>query len=478
MSKIVPVLLAGGRGTRLWPLSRKSYPKQFSKLLGKKSLFQETVNRFTSSELVRFSSPIIMTNAEFRFIVAEQLQDIDTEPKAILIEPTTKNTSPAILAAALYSYEKDPESILLVSPSDHAIPNEKAFHEAIYRGYQEIKNNKIVIFGVKPTRPETGYGYIECAEVPAEKAVRVERFFEKPNIETAEVFAKANHFLWNAGIFLFKAENILREFRSHAPDMIAPISHAVSNATIDLGFLRLDPNAWEKTRDISIDYAIMEYAQDLIAIPYTGEWSDLGGWNSVWQEHRQDRNGVVLSDNATAIDCNNSLIRSENNNQHIVGLGLDNMIVVGMPDAVLVADKSRSEEVRDVVSKLKNAGVNQAETFPTDHRPWGRFETLLAKDFFKVKYIVVKPGASLSLQSHKCRSEHWVVVAGTAITTLNGSVNTLNRGESIYVPVGAIHKLENREELPLELIEIQTGSYLGEDDIVRYEDPYQRLENE
>ena len=474
MALITPVLLAGGSGTRLWPLSRKSYPKQFSKLIGDHSLFQNTAMRFSTSDSVKFLPPITMTTSEFRFIVAEQLRGVNVDPGAILIEPSSKNTGPAILAASLYAYQNDPDAILLVSPSDHVVPDVEAFHQAISRGIEEIVKEKIVTFGVEPTQPETGYGYMECCEASSEKAVRVLKFVEKPSFEIAQEFLLSKRFLWNAGIFLFRAKDILGEFRTHSKDLLDPTLDAVKKAKVDLGFLRLNVGAWEDIKNVSIDYAVLEHSTNLVAIPFAAGWSDVGDWNSVWQEQYSCGNGVASSKNVTAIDCSDCLIRSEHDGQHVVGLGLNDLIVVAMPDAVLVAQKSRSQEVREVVASLKSQGVNQAEISFKDHRPWGWFENLVEKEKFKVKRIVVNPGASLSLQSHKYRSEHWVVVVGTAKVTINGVVTTLKESESVYVPMGAIHKLENPGEFLMELVEVQTGTYLGEDDIFRYEDMYMR----
>ena len=475
MSKITPVILAGGHGSRLWPLSRSSYPKQFSKIISDKSLFQSTAMRCTSSESLEFMPPITMTNAAFRFIVAEQLQEIGIDPGPILIEPSVQNTAPSILAASLYAHKQDSESILLVTPSDHVVPNDKAFHHAISKGLDPIKDNKIVTFGIAPTRPETGYGYLECAQTIDDKAVAVTRFIEKPNFKTAKNMFRSENLLWNAGIFLFRAKDIIQAFHLNAKELIEPTSKALEAAKSDLGFLRLNAAAWKATANISIDYAVMERAKNLMAVPYSAGWTDLGGWDAVWQEQGPDQHGLVVSENATAIDCNNCLIRSEDSSQHIVGLGLDNIIAIAMPDAVLVANKSRSQDVRKIVPALKAKGIPQAEISSKDHRPWGWFETLIIQKSFRVKRIFVKSGGALSLQSHKYRSEHWIVVEGKAKVTIDKKIAVLGPSESIYVPQGAIHRLENLEEKPMELIEIQTGSYLGEDDIVRYEDLYARL---
>ena len=363
---------------------------------------------------------------------------------------------------------------MLISPSDHVIPNRAAFHQAIVKGLEQTKTKKIVTFGIKPTRPETGYGYLECMQAPRSQAVKVKNFIEKPDLTTATSIFKSSRFLWNSGIFLFRADEILRAFKLHAADVIEPASNAIRNAIADLGFLRLQKDAWEKIRKISIDYAVMEHAKNLVAIPFLEDWTDLGDWDAVWHKQNPDQNGLVVSQNATAIDCNNCLIRSETKSQHIVGLGLNNIIAVAMTDAVLVVDKSRSQDVKRIVSTLRNKSIPQAETASKDHRPWGWFETLIIQESFRVKRIFIKPGAALSLQSHKYRSEHWIVVEVIATVTIDNQITTLRHSEAIYVPRGSLHRLTNTEKMPVELIEIQIGSYLGEDDIVRYADRYAR----
>ena len=473
-SEITPVLLAGGLGTRLWPLSRKSYPKQFSNFIGDMSLFQASAQRLTSSEGLSFAAPLTMTNADFRFIVVEQLQAIGIEPGAILIEPETKNTAPAILAACLYAVAQDRDAILLVAPSDHVIPQVAAFHAAIALGLDQVAQGKMVTFGITPTRVETGYGYLELDALPKDGAVALKSFVEKPDSQSAAKMIEAGHYLWNAGIFLFKAQDMITAFEAYAPDLLKPVTAALTNGCSDLGFFRLAPEAWSQCADISVDYAVMEQASNLSVVPYSAGWSDLGGWDAVWQEQSPDAAGIVTSENVTAIKCTNTLLRSEHGDQHLVGLGLENIIAVAMPDAVLVADMSKAQEVKQVVTRLKTGGVHQAETFPKDHRPWGWFETLAIRGRFQVKCILVNPGASLSLQSHHHRSEHWIVVEGTAKVTINEAVKIVTEGQSVYIPLGAVHRMQNPGKMPMVLIEVQTGAYLGEDDIIRYEDQYAR----
>ena len=356
LSEITPVLLAGGSGTRLWPLSRKSYPKQFSNLIGDMSLFQASAQRLTTSEGIRFAAPITMTNADFRFIVGEQLQAIGIDPGAILIEPEGKNTAPAILAACLYSVAQHPDAILLVAPSDHVIPQVAAFHAAIALGLEQVAQGKMVTFGITPTRIETGYGYLELDALPKDRAVALKSFIEKPDTQSAEKMIEAGHYLWNAGIFLFKARDMIAAFEAYAPDLLQPVTASLKDGYPDLGFFRLAPEAWSQCADISVDYAVMEHARNLSVVPYSAGWSDLGGWDAVWQEQGPDAAGVVTSENATAIGCTNTLLRSEHGDQHLVGLGLENIIAVAMHDAVLVADMSKAQEIKQVVTRLKTGG--------------------------------------------------------------------------------------------------------------------------
>lgn len=473
MGRIKPAVLCGGTGTRLWPLSRKSFPKQFSDIVGGESLFQACARRLKDAGM---DAPLVLTNSDFRFIVTEQLMSVGIDPGAVLIEPAPRNTAPAVLAAALYAMQEDADALVLVVPSDHVIADAEAFGAAVEAGRVAAEAGQIVTFGITPGYPETGYGYLELENKPdgSGDPIDLRRFVEKPDLATAEDMVKSGTFLWNAGIFLFSAKVILAAYEAHAPEMLALVKAAIEDAEADLGFLRLAAEPWEKCEDLSVDYAVMEKAGNLSVVPYSSHWSDLGSWKAVLDESDQDENGVALCGPATAIDCKDVLLRSESDGLELVGIGLENIMVVAMPDAVLVADKDRAQDVGRVVKELKAKGVSQAEEFARDHRPWGYFETLALADRFQVKRIVVKPGGRLSLQSHVHRAEHWIVVEGTAQVTIGENVKLVAENQSVYVPLGEKHRLENPGKVPVTMIEVQTGSYLGEDDIVRYEDVYSR----
>ncbi len=475
--RITPVLLCGGSGTRLWPLSRNSYPKQFVPLLGEETLFQASAKRLSGrNESVDFTAPVVLTNADFRFIVPAQLQSIGIDPGAIIIEPQGRNTAPAILAAALNAVTDDPDAVLLVAPSDHVVPDTAAFHKAVAKGLDAVKQNKIVTFGITPTHAETGYGYLELAADPQDgAAVALKQFVEKPDTARATQMLAAGHFKWNAGIFLFAAKDIISAFETHAPNLMEPVRTAVTQAKPDLGFLRLDPEAWARADNISIDYAVMERASNLAVVPFDSAWSDLGGWDTIWRESDPDKNGLVTSGTVTAIDCNDTLLRSDSDHLEVVGVGLNGIIAVAMNDAVLIADKSRAQDVKLAVTKLKEKGATQATTFPKEHRPWGWSESLVVSNRFQVKRITVFPGAALSLQSHFHRSEHWIVVEGTARVTVDGDIRLVTENQSVYVPLGSVHSMENPGKVPMVLIEVQTGAYVGEDDIIRHNDIYAQL---
>ncbi|MEM9196246.1 MAG: mannose-1-phosphate guanylyltransferase/mannose-6-phosphate isomerase [Pseudomonadota bacterium] len=470
---IHPVILCGGSGTRLWPLSRMSYPKQFARLIGTESLYQASLRRLSGPD---FATPMILTNAEFRFIATEQLSEAGFARARILIEPASRNTAPAIAAAALALAEDPaagPDALMLVAPSDHVIAEDAAFRAAVAAGAEAAQAGQLVTFGIAPDRPETGYGYLELEDGGA-GARPLRRFVEKPDAAAAADMLASGNFLWNAGIFLFRVGDILAAFEAHAPEVLAPCRAALAAGQEDLMFFRLGEADFAAAPDISIDYAVMEKAGNLAVVPFSGGWSDLGAWEAVWREQGPDEEGVATRGLVTAIDCRNSLLRSEEPNIRLVGLGLENIAAIAMRDAVLVARLDQAQRVKEVVAALKAEAAPEAETFPRCHRPWGWYETLSLGSRFQVKRIMVHPGGQLSLQSHVHRAEHWVVVSGTARVTVGEEVQLLTENESVYIPLGAVHRLENPGKVDMHLIEVQSGIYLGEDDIIRYEDVYAR----
>jgi mannose-1-phosphate guanylyltransferase/mannose-6-phosphate isomerase len=472
---IHPVLLCGGSGTRLWPLSRKSHPKQFVKLLGGESLFQASALRLSGAG---FAAPSVVTGSDFRFMVVEQLASIEIAPQQILIEPSARNTAAAICAAAVALDAKNGDSLLLVAPSDHLIPDVQSFRETIKAAAPTALSGQIVTFGILPDRAETGYGWLELTTKASEQTPPIPpilgSFVEKPDVKTAKAMLAGGTHLWNSGIFLFSTSTILEAFAEYAPKTLEGVRSAYATAETDLGFTRLSAEPWDRLQDISIDYAVMERASNLTVMPYSGSWSDLGDWWAIWREGEADCNGVVSNGPSTAIDCKNTLLQATSETQELVAIGLEDIIAVSMPDAVLVAHRDRAQDVKIAVNELKCKGIAQAETLPRDYRPWGWYESIALGPRFQVKRIVVNPGASLSLQSHNHRSEHWVVVEGTAKVTINDDIKTVTENQSVYIPLGAVHRMENPGKLPLTLIEVQTGSYFGEDDIIRYHDVYSR----
>jgi len=469
---IHPVILCGGSGTRLWPSSRKAYPKQFTPLIGDESLYQMTLRRFSGEG---FTAPLVMTGDDFRFMATDQAAALGLMDARVVVEPMGRDTAPAILTAALMLAEEDPEALMLVAPSDHVISDVPAFLAAVEAGATAARDGALVTFGVTPNRPETGYGYLELPEKPnGSAAVVLKSFREKPDQATAEAMLAAGKFLWNAGIFLFRATDVIAAFDAHAPGLSLPCRAAIDTGSEDLDFFRLGSESYAKAQAISFDYAVREKAAGVMAVPLDCGWSDLGSWDALWQAATPDESGVASSGAVTAVDCEDSYLRSEDAGMRLVGLGLKGIVAVAMRDAVLVADKSRAQDVKKVVEVLRSQRVDQADHYPRFHRPWGWYETLCIDARFQVKRIMVKPGGVLSLQSHMHRSEHWVVVAGTAEVTLGKKVRLVTENEGVYIPLGTVHRMANRGQVPMYLIEVQTGTYLGEDDIVRYEDVYNR----
>ncbi|MCH2163287.1 MAG: mannose-1-phosphate guanylyltransferase/mannose-6-phosphate isomerase [Marinovum sp.] len=468
---IIPVLLAGGSGARLWPIARNSFPKQFATFHGGKSLFCQAVARVSAPV---FQDPLIVTNQDWRFIVSEQLEEAGMADADILLEPEARSTAPAILTAALY-YEDQPDAVFFVAPSDQKILDVNRFHKMVKAGAEAAMRGEIVTFGVKPTRPDTDLGYLELSKAPKIGEPQCLRgFTEKPDAETAQALIQDGRHYWNSGMFMFRVDTILEAFESLMPQLLMPCRTALVCGAQDLNFFRLEPQAYGRCENISVDVAIMEACDALTMIPVDFDWSDLGTWRSVRDATQKDDAGNSLTGSALQIDCKNSLLCSDKSDKRIVGLGLDNIAAIATDDAILAANLDAGEQVKNVVDELKVQGAPQADSFRQCHRPWGHYETLALGKRFQVKQIVVKPGGKLSLQSHLHRSEHWVVVAGTATVTVGETRKMLAENQSVYIPLGEVHRLENEGKVPLTLIEVQSGSYLGEDDIIRYEDVYDR----
>ena len=471
---MIPVVLSGGSGTRLWPVSRSLQPKQFLSLQGNGgSLFQNTFARLQGLE--ELEAPIVVANIEHRFLAAEQLLESGVNHTAILLEPEGRNTAPALAAAALVALESDPEAVLLVLPADHVIKHPERFREAVGTGLAAAKAGKLVTFGIVPDRAETGYGYIRMETREDAGAVPVVEFVEKPDTEKAARFVASGEYLWNSGMFLLRADRYIQELGTHAPEVLESVRKALTSAQEDLDFIRLAPEAFLQSPSISIDYAVMEKTRDAMVVPLDAGWSDVGSWTALAAVNAADGQGNVLIGDTLVEDTEGSFVRAES--RLVATLGLRNQIVVETADAVLVADASRAQQVKQLVDRLRSAGRSEHLTHRRVHRPWGWYEGMVDGDRFQVKRISVKPGASLSLQKHHHRAEHWIIVRGTAEVTRGEEQFLLSEDQSTYIPIGMQHRLHNPGQIPLELIEVQTGSYLGEDDIVRYEDNYGRGDN-
>ncbi len=476
-AKILPVILCGGEGTRLWPLSRKSFPKQFLSLnnLNKQSLLQNTQKRLEG--IKDLLEPILICNSEHRFIVAEQMREINVNPKSIMLEPFGRNTAPAILMAAFKSLESETNPHLLILSSDHQIKNEKKFRDMVEIGKSYSSSDKLVTFGVVPTCPETGYGYIK-SDKPFDleniEGNHISEFIEKPNFEKAKELIKDKSFTWNSGIFLFKAKTIINEIKNLNPEIFKSCEKTFSNSVKDFDFQRLDKKSFEFCPNISIDNAVMEKTKKGIVIPLDAEWSDMGSWKSVWENSHKDRDGNFRKGRVISEKTKNSFLSSES--KLLVSLGINNLVIIDTDDVTLVANKNESETIKKVVKDLQLRNIKEAVSHKKVYRPWGFYLSISEDSRFQVKIIHVKPGAKLSLQMHHHRSEHWVVVKGTAEVEINNDIKILTENESTYIPLGSKHRLINPGKIPLEIIEIQSGSYVGEDDIVRFEDLYGRKE--
>jgi mannose-1-phosphate guanylyltransferase/mannose-6-phosphate isomerase len=467
---VVPVVLSGGSGTRLWPMSRELYPKQFIPLLGDESLFERTLRRVRGIEDVQ--APVVVCNEEHRFMAAEQLRRAGVGDGAILLEPVGRNTAPAIAVAALEAVERHGDAVLLVLPADHMIRDEAAFREAAQTGAGAAGQGWLVTFGVVPARAETGFGYIRRGEPLGEGLFRVARFVEKPDARTAARYVEEGTYYWNSGMFLFLASRYLHELAVHEPEMAECCRAAFEGRRRDLDFVRLDPDAFARSPADSIDYAVMERTDRAVVVPLDAGWSDVGSWHALWEAQDHDEDGNVLVGDVIAEDTRDSYVHA--GGRLVATLGLRDVVVVETADAVMVAPRTRSQEVKRIVERLKAADRDEARVHRKVYRPWGAYETLDLAERFQVKHITVNPGQSLSLQLHHHRSEHWIVVRGTARVTVRDETVLLGENESIYIPLGAEHRLENPGKIPLELIEVQSGSYLGEDDIVRLDDRYGR----
>ncbi|KZC92450.1 mannose-1-phosphate guanyltransferase [Stenotrophomonas maltophilia] len=466
MSSIQPVILSGGSGTRLWPLSREAYPKQFLPLAGELTMLQATWQRVAP---LAARGPLVIANEEHRFVAAEQLQQVGAEPAAIILEPVGRNTAPAIAVAALEATRDGADALLLVLPSDHVITDEAAFRNAVQAAASAAEAGKLVTFGIVPTGPETGYGYIKAADGQGVRAV--ERFVEKPDLETATGYVSSGQYYWNSGMFLFKASRYLQELERFQPEMLARSRQAWQQARRDADFTRLDKDAFTAVPSDSIDYAVMEKTADAVVIPLDAGWNDVGSWTALRDVSQQDGDGNAHQGDVIAIDCRNTYAYAQ---RLVAMVGLDDVIVVETDDAVLVGKADRMQEVKTVVAKLKAEGRSEATWHRKVYRPWGAYDSIDNGERFQVKRITVKPGGTLSLQMHHHRAEHWIVVSGTAEVTRGNEVILLSENQSTYIPLGVTHRLRNPGKLPLELIEVQSGSYLGEDDIVRFEDTYGR----
>lgn len=468
---LIPLILSGGSGTRLWPVSRRNLPKQFLSLAGADTLFQQTVRR--AMDLPDAAFPVIVASDDHRFLAAEQLQEMGVKDARILLEPVARNTAPAIAVGALAALDKDPDAVVLVLPADHLIGNTETFSDAVRRATSLARDGWLVTFGIRPDRPETGFGYIKRGQSVADGVFKVEQFVEKPQADIAQDYVNSGNYDWNSGMFLLRADRYLEELREHAPAMIDAAREAYARAHVDLDFIRLDAEAFANSPSDSVDYAVMEKTQRAAVVPVSCQWSDIGSWDALWLAANKDADGNHVEGDVIALDTHDSLILSHK--RHLVAtLGLDNVVVVTTPDATLVASKNASQDVKKIVDKLKAAGRTEHDLHRVVRRPWGSYDSLESGDRFQVKRIVVKPGAALSLQMHHHRAEHWIVVKGVAEVTCDERVFLLAENQSTYLPLGSKHRLRNPGKVPVELIEVQSGSYLGEDDIVRFDDVYGR----
>ncbi|MEZ8990156.1 mannose-1-phosphate guanylyltransferase/mannose-6-phosphate isomerase [Vibrio breoganii] len=462
---LLPVIMAGGSGSRLWPLSRTHYPKQFISLTSDDTMLQETIKRLDGIE---HKSPFLICNEEHRFVVAEQLRNNSIAHSGIVLEPVGRNTAPAIALAALQAVSDGDDPLLLVLAADHVIKNEVKFADAVEQAKMHAIDGKLVTFGIVPTGPETGYGYIKQGNSVGSTGYDVERFVEKPNLETAIEYVASEEYLWNSGMFLFKASRYLEELEAHRPDILEACKKSIAGCTADLDFIRLDEAAFKACPDDSVDYAVMEKTKDAVVVPLDAQWSDVGSFSSLWEVADKDQNGNVAHGDVITVGTHNSFIYSQS--KLVSTVGVDDLVVVETKDAVLVAHKDKVQDVKSIVNELKKQNRNECKQHREVYRPWGSHDEIADGQRFHVKHLIVKPGESTATQMHYHRAEHWVVVQGTA-KVLNGEKSyILSENESTYVAIGSPHKIENPGKVDLHLIEVRTGNYLEEDDIVRIEE--------
>ena len=466
---MIPVILSGGSGTRLWPLSRRHYPKQFLPLVSNHTMIQETLLRLTG--ISDLKAPIAVCNEDHRFMMAEQLREIDVTPAAIILEPLGRNTAPAVALAALTATSED--DVLLILPADHVIENVQAFQHAVSQAKLLAEHGYLVTFGIVPTEPETGYGYIKRSTEAVDAAYKVASFVEKPNLETAKTYLESGDYYWNSGMFAFKASSFLSELEKFNPDMLEKCRQALKVAKVDMDFVRLDKEIFATCPSDSIDYAVMEKTAKAVVIPMDAAWNDVGSWSALWDVTDKDASGNAIMGDVLTVDTSNSFIHAHS--KLVTVVGLDNVIIVETDDAVMVAAKDRVQDVKEIVDQLKAKNRTEADIHRKAYRPWGNYDLVDIGERHQTKRIVVKPGAKLSLQKHHHRAEHWVVVKGTALVTKGDEQILLSENESTYIPLGIVHCLENPGVIPLEIVEVQSGSYLGEDDIVRLIDQYGRV---
>ena len=466
---IVPVILAGGSGTRLWPLSRKLHPKQFIKLIGETTLFQEAVLRLPKS----IGDLLVICNEEHRFLAAEQLCQINRPATSIILEPVGKNTAPAIALAALKSIKNNENVILLVLSADHLIQDVKKFHQAIEFAKKQAEQNKLVTFGITPNKVETRYGYIRVNTLQDENYFNIDKFVEKPDYETAQRYVGSGDYFWNSGMFMFKASVYLDELDKYEPEILSACRRSCQTEFHDLDFIRLNEEEFLSCPSQSIDYAVMEKTKDAVMVELDASWNDVGSWSALWDSQPKDVNNNLISGDVILNEVNNSYVHSASN-RLVSAIGVSNLVIVDTQDAILVADKSQDQLVKNIVQKLQNSKRSECDHHRTVFRPWGHYDSIDIEDSFIVKRILVNPRSRLSLQKHQYRAEHWVVVKGYAKVTCDDKVFKLEENQSTYIPLGVVHRLENVGNIPLEVIEIQTGERLNEDDIIRLEDDYKR----